>query len=171
MNPSYLRMRRPLQDAMARYGAWIGTPELAPPQDVTDTESIDLALENGKWRGLAVYIFASGDWTVFQELSGGLAGRAGEDWIRLADGGDLVFAGYNDAIGYGELVKVERGQLVRQFLRDEQDPSADVNVGRLPDELQKGLVDWTDAAKWVDEDDEFSLGNDRGLLWIHKEAG
>ena len=171
MNPSYLRMRRPLEDAMARYGAWIGMDELAPPQDVTDSDAIDLALEDGQWRGLAVYIFSSGAWTVFEELSGGLAARAGDDWVRLADGGDLVFAGYNDAIGYGELVKVERGQLVRQFLRDEQDPSADVNVGRLPDELQKGLVDWTDAAKWVDEDDEFSLGNDRGLLWIHKEAG
>ena len=79
MNPSYLRMRRPLQDAMARYGAWLGTPELVPPLDVADTDAIDLALESGQWRGLAVYIFSSGAWTVFQELSGGLAARAGKD--------------------------------------------------------------------------------------------
>ena len=125
------------------------------------------ALEDGQWRGLAVYIFSSGDWTVFQELSGGLAARTGEDWVRLADGGDLVFAGYNDAIGYGELVQVDRGQLVRQFLQDEQDPSADVNVGRLPEETQQGFVHWADAARWVDEDEEFAF-SDRGLLWIHQ---
>lgn len=170
MNPSYLRMRRPLDDAMARYGAWIGRPELAPPQDVTDTDAIDLALEDGQWRGLAVYVFGSGAWTVFHELSGGLAARAGEDWVRLADGGDLVFAGYNDAIGYGELVQVERGQLVRQFLQDEQDPSANVNVGRLPEEAQQGWAHWADVAKWVDEDEEFAVP-DRGLLWIHQVAG
>ena len=170
MNPGYLRMRRPLQDAMARYGAWIGEPELAPPQDVTDTDAIDMALENGAWRGLAVYIFSSGDWTVFQELSGGLAARAGEDWVRLADGGDLVFAGYNDAIGYGEVVRVERGQLLRQFLQDEQDPRSDVNVGRLPEEVQQRFVHWADAARWVEEDEVFTT-SDRGLLWIHRVAG
>ena len=155
---------------MARYGAWIGKPEVAPAQDVTDTDAIDMALENGKWRGLAVFIFSSGDWTVFQELSGGLAARAAEDWIRLADGGDLVFAGYNDAIGYGELVLVERGEVVRHFLQDEQDPSADVNVGRLPEEAQQRFVHWADAAAWVDEDEVFTV-SDRGLLWIHRVAG
>lgn len=172
MNPSYLRMHRPLQDAMARYGAWVGTPELAPPRDVTDTDAIDLALdENGQWRGLAVYVFASGAWTVFQELSGGLASRAAEDWVRLADGGDLVFAGYNDAIGYGELVLVGRGRLVRQFLQDEQEPSADVNVGRLPEEARRAFVHWADVARWVDEDEERFTTRDRGLLWIHHVAG
>ena len=170
MNPSYLRMRRPLEDAMARYGAWIGGDELAPPQDVTDSDAIDLALEDGQWRGLAVYIFSSGAWTVFEELSGGLAARAGDDWVRLADGGDLVFAGYNDAIGYGELVLVERGQLVRQFLQDEQDPSADVNVGKLPEEAEQRFDRWPDVAKWVDEDEELTV-SDRGLLWIHRVAG
>lgn len=101
-------------------------------------------------------------------VSPGALGRIGYGLLMVAI---LYSRATNDAIGYGELVKVERGQLVRQFLRDEQDPSADVNVGRLPEEPQQGLVDWADAAKWVDEDDEFSLGSDRGLLWIHKEAG
>jgi hypothetical protein len=122
MNPSYLRLRRPLEDAIARYGAWIGLPGLAPPRDVDEDDAVD------------VYIFAEGPWTVFEELSGGLAARPAEDWVRLADGGDLIYAGYNDAIGYGELVRVDAGKLVRQFLQDEQDPSADVDVGRLPEE-------------------------------------
>jgi len=134
MNPSYLRVRRPLDDAIARYGAWIEAPELAPPQEVAERDAMDLALEDGRWKGLAVYIFAWGPWTVFEELSGGLAARSAEEWVRLADGGDLVYAGYNDAIGYGEFVRVDHGQLLRQFRQDEQDSSADVNVGKLPEE-------------------------------------
>jgi hypothetical protein len=155
---------------MARYGAWIGKPELVPPFEVTATDAVARSLENECWLGLAVYIFPSGDWTVFEEISGGLAARGGEEWVRLADGGDLVFAGYNDAIGYGELVLVERGQLVRQFLQDEQDPSADVNLGTLPEEADQRFAHWTDAASWVDGD-QASLGSDRGVLWIHRSAG
>lgn len=170
MNPSYLRMRRPLADAMFRYGNWIGVPELIPPQDVSASDVIELALEEGRWRGLAVYVFAAQDWTVFQEVSGGLSGRAGDDWVRLADGGDLVYAGYNDAIGYGELVQVRRGQLVRRFLQDEQDPSANVDLGRLPEEVQQPFNHWADVASWVDDDDELTV-SDRGLLWIHRVAG
>ena len=82
-----------------------------------------------------------------------------------------MFAGYNDAIGYGELVLVERGQLVRQFLQDEQDPSGHVNVGRLPEEARQAVVHWADVAKWVDEDEETFTTSDRGLLWIHEVAG
>ena len=40
-----------------RYGAWIKAPELGPPQEVAESDAIDLALENGQWKGLAVYIF------------------------------------------------------------------------------------------------------------------
>ena len=64
---------------------------------------------------------------MFEELSGGLETRSAEEWLKLADGGDLVYAGYNDAIGYGELVCVTGGKLVRQFLQYEQDPSADTD--------------------------------------------
>ena len=46
MNPSYLRLRRPLDEAMRLYGEWIGAPELEPPREVTDREAIDrLALD------------------------------------------------------------------------------------------------------------------------------
>jgi hypothetical protein len=168
MNPSYLLIRCPVAEAMARYGAWLGAPELAPPQEVAARDAIDLALDEGQWKGLAVYIFAAGPWTVFEELSGGLAARAAEDWVRLADGGDLVYAGYNDAIGYGEFVRVDGGRLVRHFLQDEQDPGADVNVGRLPDEAAAPWVHWADVATWVDEEDEEFTARERGWLWIHR---
>ena len=106
---------------------------------------------------------------MFEELSGGLADRPVEEWVRLADGGDLVYAGYNDAIGYGEFVRVDRGQLVRQFLEDEQDPSTDVNVGKLPENVEP-MMRWTDVAKWVDEEEETFTGRKRGWLWIHRTA-
>jgi hypothetical protein len=171
MTPSYLLVRRPLKDAIARYGAWIDLPELAPPQEVAEDDAFDLALEDDQWKGLAVYIFASGPWTVFEEISGGLGARPADDWVRLADGGDLVYAACNDAIGYGELVRVERGQLVRQFLQDEQDPSADVDIGKLPEEADEPIADWTDVAKWVEEEEDKFTGRQRGWLWIHRGAG
>jgi hypothetical protein len=168
MNPSYLLVRRPLEEAMARYGAWIGMPELAPPQEVAQDDALDLALENEQWKGLAVYVFVSGPWTVFEEISGGLAARTAADWLRLANGGDLVFASYNDAIPYAELVVVEGGQLVRHFLEDEQEPSENVDVGRLPEEAVEPMTHWPDAAKWVDEKEESFTGRERGWLWIHR---
>jgi hypothetical protein len=168
MNPSYLMLRRSAADAMARYGAWIGVPELAPPLEVAEDDAIDLALQDEEWKGLAVYIFVSGPWTVFEELSGGLADRPVEEWVRLADGGDLVYAGYNDAIGYGEFVRVERGQIMRQFLEDEQEPGADVNVGKLPGEAVQPLTHWTDVARWVDEEEDRLTGREKGWLWIHQ---
>jgi hypothetical protein len=168
MNPSYLRMRRPLHEALARYGAWIGAPELAPRREVAEREAIDLALVDGQWKGLAVYIYSSGLWTVFEELSGGLGARSAQDWLRLADGADLVYAGYNDAISYAELVVIEGGRLRRQFPQDEQDPSADVNAGTLPEEADKPFADWVDVAGWVDEDQEQFNLPERVLLWIHQ---
>ena len=168
MNPSYLRVRRPLEEAMARYGRWIGVPELVPPRLVGNREAIDLALADGNWIGLAVYVYAAGPWTVFEELSGGLAVREPEDWLRLADGGDLVFAGYNDAIGYGEIVYVKGGQLVRRFLDDEQEPGANVDVGRLPEEAGQPFANWIDVAGWVDQDEEELGASEQGWLWIHR---
>jgi hypothetical protein len=168
VNPSYLLLRRQLDDAMTRYGTWIAAPEVAAPREVAERDAIDLALQDGEWRGLALYVFASGPWAVFEELSGGLAARPAEDWLRLADGGDLLYVGYNDAIGYGELVRVDAGRLVRQFLEDEQDPTADVNVGKLPEEAGQPIVHWTDVARWVEETEDAFMRSDRGWLLIHR---
>ena len=117
----YVRLRCPLEEAMARYGRWIGKPEVRPPQLVPERDSIDLALADEQWLGLAVFIYPSGPWTVIEELSGGLAVRSGESWRELAQGGDLVYAGCNDTVPYAQLVVVERGRLVREFLQDEQE--------------------------------------------------
>jgi hypothetical protein len=90
MNPSYLLIHGPVAEAMARYGSWMSAPELGPPEEVAEREAIDLALEGDQWKGVAVCIVTAGPWTVLEELSGGLAGRPTQDWVRLADGGDLI---------------------------------------------------------------------------------
>ena len=55
---------------MARYGRWFGLPELGPRRLVAERDAIDLASPDGDWLGLAVFIYASGPWTVIEELSG-----------------------------------------------------------------------------------------------------
>jgi len=167
---SYVRLPCPLAEGIDRYGRWIGVPEVAPRRLVRERDAIDLALADEEWLGLAVFIYASGPWTVIEELSGGLADRSVESWLELAEGGDLVYAGYNDTVPYAQLVVVERGRLVREFLQDEQDASQDVNVGRLPDEAGERLETWIDGARWVEEDEEKLTRPEQGWLWIHRAA-
>ncbi len=167
---SYVRLRCPLEEALARYDRWIGVPEVAPRRLVGERDAIDLALSDGEWIGLAVFVYPSGPWTMIEELSGGLAERPAESWLELAEGGDLVYAGYNDTVPYAQLIVVERGQLVREFLHDEQDSSQDVNVGRLPEEAGKPLETWIDGARWVEEDELKLTRPEQGWLWIHRAA-
>jgi hypothetical protein len=165
---SYVRLRCPVEEAMARYGRWIGLPELGPPRLVAERDAIDLASPDGDWSGLAVFIYASGPWSVIEELSGGLALRPAESWLELAQGGDLVYAGYNDTIPYAQVIMVERGRLVRQYLQDEQDPSADVDVGVLAEEARDPFGNWIDAMGWVEADEEKLDRPRQGWLWIHR---
>ena len=170
MVSSYVRVRCRVEEAMARYGRWIGVPEVGPPRLVRERDKIDLALADGNWLGLAVYIYDSDSWTVFEELSGGLATRSPADWLTLAEGDDLVYAGYNDTIAYAELVVVEKGVLVRQFLEDEQEPGTNVDVGRLPEEAGAPFEDWIQVMGWVEADEEKLARTEEGWLWIHRAA-
>ena len=155
---SYVRLRCPLEEAMA------------PRRLVPERDAIDLALAQEEWVGLAVFVYPSGPWTVIEELSGGLAERPVASWLDLAEGGDLVYAGYNDSVPYAQLIVVERGRLVREFLKDEQDSSEDVNVGRLPEESGRRLETWIDGARWVEEDEQNLTRPEQGWLWIHRAA-
>jgi hypothetical protein len=167
---SYVRLRCALPEGLDRYGRWIGAPEVAPRRLVREREAVDLALADDEWLRLVVFVYASGPWTVIEELSGGLSERPVESWLELADGGDLVYAGYNDAVPYAQLIVVERGRLVREFLQDEQDPSQDVNVGRLPEEAGERLETWIDGVRWAEEDELRLTRPEQGWLWIHRAA-
>jgi hypothetical protein len=165
---TYARLRCPVEEGLDRYGRWIGAPEVAPRQLVRERDVIDLALADGEWKGLAVFVYASGPWTVIEELSGGLGVRSAASWVELAGGGDLVYAAFNDTVPYAQLIVVERGRLVREFLQDEQDPSQDVNVGQLPEEARERIETWIDGAQWVEGDELQLTRAEEGWLWIHR---
>ena len=154
---------------MTRYGAWlIGTSSSHLRRSPRTMPSI-WPWTRGSGRGWRSTFFPLALGRCLRSSLAVSPREPADDSVRLADGGDLVYTGYNDAIGYGEFVRVDRGQLVRQFLQDKQDPSADVNVGTLPEEAEQRFDRWPDVAKWVDEDEEFTV-SDRGL-WIHRVAG
>ncbi len=166
MNPSYVRIRLPMADALPRFAEWIGLPPLGPPQEVKAVQAVDEACENGDWRSaIAVFIYQSGEWTVFDDQTGYLAALPAERWRSLAGTDELVFAGYNDAVPYGQLIVVRSGRVIREFLDDQQDSSQNVNRGQLDFEDDSPIEDWIGAASFVDGDDFASLP-DTGLLWL-----
>ena len=53
-------------------------------------------------------------------------------------------------------------------MKDESDPSDDVDAGRLPEEAKRPFKDWTDVATWVETDEEKLNRPEKGWLWIHR---
>jgi len=122
----------------------------------------------GGWRGGALFMYQKEDWSVFEDLTGGFSGHPGSAWLSFAQADDLVFAGYNDAIGWGELVVVAGGAVVRAFSRDPENPETDVDAGALPSEGGSPLRSWLDVASFVDDDRLH--GSDEGWLWVREAA-
>ena len=164
---TYLRLHCRREEAMARYGRWIGLAEVDPPRLVRERDSLDLALKDGEWRGLGTFVFVYGPWTVFELLGGSLTGRAAESWLELAQNDDLVYVDCNDA-GYAELVVTSQGRLVRHFLQDEQGSSEDINIGKFSEEGRKRFDDWTNVIVWAETDSDKILRPSHGWLWIHE---
>ncbi len=164
MNPSYCRVRVPPSAAIKRFASWLGLPQVGPLVPTDIGKAVRLACDDrGRWRGNAVLISEVEDWTLFQDLSGVLSGVSPDRWQEFAGPDELVFAGYNDAIGYGEFVAIQRGQAVRAFLdyRDETGENIDFGVTDFEGEPFKS---WIDAAHFVDGDD---LGfSEVGMLWV-----
>ena len=167
---SYIRIRCSVEEALARYGRWIEQPALGPPRLIPERDSIDLALDEGgeEWLGLAVFFYELDGWAIVEEISGGLGPRPAEKWLALAEGGDLIYAAGNDTVPYGQLIVIEQGRLVRNILKDEADPSDDVDVGRLPEESARPFKNWTDVMMWVETDEEKLIRPKEGWLWIHR---
>jgi hypothetical protein len=164
---SYARVPVPLDAALQRFAAWIGLSELEPPRRVRSLRSVDEACTDGEWRGVAVFAHEANGWTVLEDYTGYLGMLPAERWIPLAGDEELVFAGYNDAVPYGQLIVVRHGRVVREFLHDVQDPSQNVNRGRLERERTEPMEDWVDAARFVDDDELADDGADEGTLLLY----
>lgn len=140
----------------------LGRRELTPPRLVRAAEAVDLACdERGQWRGAALLAFEHDGWSVFEDLSGSLGGTPADAWLKVAEGGSLVFAGYNDTVPYGELVVIEAGAVRRAFLEDRQDPTHDLDAGEDP-----RLGSWIDVASRVDEDPFLAAQPEQAWLWL-----
>lgn len=158
-----------MEDALARFSRWIGLPELAPPRMVKASNLVECATKDGAWQSVvAVCVYHCSDWSIFEDLTGHLATFSAEQFRKLAGQEDVVFAGYNDSVPYVQLIVVQRGIIVREFLDDRQDPRNNVNRGRIDIENESPINDWTDAALFVDEDNLVPYGDD-GLLWMFGE--
>lgn len=164
MCPSYLRIRLPKDEAMGRFARWLDLPALEPPLEVPAERAVDLAVDGSQWHGIAVFIGEQQDWTVFEDLTGYLAAISIEAWLRLAGKDELVFAGYNDAIAWGELIVLRDGQVIREFREAAEAPDENTDRGRLDFEADNPISDWVDVASFVDEDD-LGFAPDQGLLW------
>jgi hypothetical protein len=84
---------------------------------------------------------------------------------------DDALSRFSQWIGLPELqlIVVQAGSVVREFLDDEQDPGQNVNRGRLPFEKTSPINDWINAAWFMDED-EIAQSPDEGLLWMFGPA-
>lgn len=164
MCPSYLRLQLPIDAAMRRFARWLALPELGPPIQLPATRSVVAAVEDGQWRGVAVFVGERAGWTVFEDMTGYLAATAVSEWLRLAGSDELIFAGYNDGIAWAELIVLRAGQVIREFREAAEAPEENINSGRLAFETASPISDWVDVAAFVDED-VLQYGLDEGLLW------
>ena len=165
---AYMRLRCRREEAMARYGRWLGLAEVKPPRLVRERDRLRLAQKDDDWEGFAVFVFVYGPWTVFELLSGDLAGRPVENWLELAQNDDLVYVDSDEDLPYTELLAASQGRLIRHLVHDEEDSSRNVNVGTLPEEGRKRFADWADVAGFAEMDDTKILRPSHGWLWIHQ---
>jgi hypothetical protein len=169
MNPSFFRIRITKDKAMRRLMAWSQKSELTSPVEVDILHAVDLACnDQGQWRGCALFVYENKEWTVFEDLTGCFSALSSEDWLRFAQEDDFLFAGYNDAIEYGELIVIQDGKVLREFLQDRQSPQDNRNKGHLPLEDAQLLQSWIQVASLVDEDD--IVGARKGWLWLFEQA-
>jgi len=166
MNPSYARIRLPIAEALPRFSKWIGLPPLGQPRKLKWNDVADTACNNGVWLSVvAVFIYESKEWTIFDDQTGHLASFSADRWQTLASQEEFVFAGYNDSVPYGQLIVIRAGQVIREFLDDQQDPRHNVNRGKLDFEKQSPIKDWITVASFC-EDDEIVSYPETGLLWM-----
>lgn len=160
MNPSYFRIKLDMEKAIERLCVWNGSDY----KERIETEffkAVDVSLdENEEWKGSCLYVYENDGWTIFEDLSGDYSCIGAEQWKDYAKGNELVFAGYNDAILYAELIVIENGIVTKNFIEDYDMPEDNVNEG----DGIADINDWTDVAGFVDDDE--LVYSDEGIVII-----
>lgn len=160
MNPSYFRIKLSMEEAVRRACEWYGRV-YRERIETNYSKAVDASLDQNKqWKGSCLYAYEKEGWTVFEDLSGGCSCNDVEQWLEFAKQDEFIFAGYNDAILYGEMVVITDGIVSKHFMEDFDMPEENVNEG----DGVENINSWIDVAKFVDED--AYLFSDEGVVFI-----
>lgn len=160
MNPSYFRVKMGLKEAVQRLCDWNGGQYKEWIEaDYLDAVRVSLD-ENGQWKGSCLYVYEKEGWTVFEDLSGGYSFIEIESWKKFAKDNELVYAAYNDAVLYAELIMIVNGIVTKYFIENFDMPEDNVNEGNGIADLKS----WIDVARFVDHDE--LLDSDQGVILI-----
>ncbi len=158
MNPSYFRIKDNMENAINRLEIWNRQPIKERIETGYD-DAVDNALDkNGQWKGACLYVYENTGWTVFEDLTGTYADIEASKWLEFAGKDGFVYAGYNDAIPYGEIIVISDGIILKDFGEDQTDPNFYHNSG----EKYHDIKDWTDVAAFIDNDEV--VYSDTGIL-------
>ena len=148
MNPSYFRINLPKPQAIERLCNWDGRA-VKETIETSFSNAVSVSLnEAGQWKGNCLYFYENDGWTVFEDLSGGYCAIPAMSWLEFAGKDNLVVAGYNDAILYGEMVVIADGVIQKEFFEDINMPDEKINIGEAFGEINS----WEDVAVYVDDD-------------------
>ena len=129
MNPSYFRIKLNMEEAVKRLCDWNGK-EYVERIETKNSNAVKVSLNpNGQWKGSCVYAYENEGWTVFEDLMGGYSFIGVEQWLKFAKDDEFVFAAYNDAILYAEMVVIVEGIVTKHFIEDIDMPEENVNEG------------------------------------------
>lgn len=160
MNPSYFRIKLNKEEAIERLCDWNG----GQYKDLIIANHLDAVKvsidKDGKWKGSCLYVYENEEWTVFEDLSGGYSFIETESWKEFAKENDLVFAAYNDAMLYAELIMIVGGVVTKYFIENFDMPEDNVNEGDGIAEINS----WIDVADFIDND--ILLDSDEGVVLI-----
>ena len=166
MCPSMLMLKIPIESAMSRFEKWINRPVIQPPIQIQSRNTTKKACNaKGQWKGISFLVASFDEWTVFEEMSGGLMTFDSSKFKQLAQSDEMRYIGYNDSVPYGNVLVIQSGKVKRDFLDDKTDPSASRNIGRLKIENKQPLESWIDV-EYNFTDDFLKYTVDSGLLWI-----
>lgn len=161
MNPAYFRIKLNKEDAIRRLCDWNGRMYKESIQ-TTYLKAVDVSTDqNGQWKGSCLYVYENNGWTVFEDLSGGYSFIEVDSWKRFAQMDEVLFAAYNDAMLYAEMIAITDGVVIKYFVEDFDMPEENVNEG-------DGIADieqWTDVANFMDQDEIYSM-EDEGVVLI-----
>jgi len=160
MNPSYFRIKLNMEKAVQRLCDWNGK-KYRDRIETTLLNAVKVSLnENQQWKGETLYVYENDGWTVFEDLMGSYSWIDVEQWMKFAGKDEFVFAAYNDAMIYAEMIAMVDGVVTKRFLECTDFPEDDVNEG----DGIADINDWTDVAGFVD-DDELAY-SDQGIVLI-----